>query len=111
MRKFIHAADIHLDSPMRGLPEYPGAPVAEIRGATRRALEAMVDLALEEQVDLVLIAGDLYDGDWPDYNTGHSWHSRWHGAEAASASSSRKAITTPRVGSPAILGCPTISRC
>lgn len=70
MRKFIHAADIHLDSPMRGLPEYPGAPVEEIRGATRHALEAMMDLALEEQVDLVLIAGDLYDGDWPDYNTG-----------------------------------------
>lgn len=68
--RFIHAADIHLDSPMRGLPDYPGAPVEEIRGATRRALETMVDLALREEVYLVLIAGDLYDGDWPDYNTG-----------------------------------------
>lgn len=70
MFKFIHAADIHLDSPMRGLPDYPGAPIEEIRGATRRALEALVNLATDEDVDLVLIAGDLYDGDWRDYNTG-----------------------------------------
>lgn len=70
MPRFIHAADIHLDSPMRGLPSYPGAPTEEVRGATRRALEALVDLAIEEAVDLLVIAGDLYDGDWRDYNTG-----------------------------------------
>lgn len=68
--KFIHAADIHLDSPLRGLAQYEGAPVDEIRGATRRALENLVQLALDEQADLLLIAGDLYDGDWPDHNTG-----------------------------------------
>jgi len=68
--KFLHAADIHLDSPMRGLPDYPGAPTGQVRCATRRALEAMVDLALGEAVDLVLIAGDLYDGDWRDHKTG-----------------------------------------
>lgn len=68
--KFLHAADIHLDSPLRGLERYEGAPVDRIRQATRRALENLVALALEEQVDFVLIAGDLYDGDWKDYNTG-----------------------------------------
>src|SRR5687768_13759889 len=67
---FLHAADIHLDSPLHGLERYEGAPVEQLRGATRRALEGMVDLALREQVDFVLIAGDLYDGDWKDYNTG-----------------------------------------
>ena len=35
--RFIHAADIHLDSPLRGLELYEGAPVQEIRGATRHA--------------------------------------------------------------------------
>lgn len=70
MPKFLHAADIHLDSPMRGLPDYPGAPTGRVRCATRRALETMVDLALGEAVDLVLIAGDLYDGDWRDHKTG-----------------------------------------
>ena len=68
--KFIHAADIHLDSPLKGLEQYEGAPVDEIRGATRRALEKLVDLAMDENVDFVLIAGDLYDGDWRDHNTG-----------------------------------------
>jgi len=69
MLKFAHAADLHLDSPMRGLPDYPGAPLEEIRGATRTALERLVTFALDEAVDLVLIAGDLYDGDWRDYHT------------------------------------------
>ncbi len=68
--KFIHAADIHLDSAMRGLERYAGAPVDEIRGATRRAFDNLVGLAVDEGVELVLLAGDLYDGDWKDYNTG-----------------------------------------
>ncbi|WP_237225643.1 exonuclease SbcCD subunit D [Rubinisphaera sp. JC750] len=70
MFKFIHAADIHLDSPLRGLEQYEGAPTTEIRGAARRALENLVDLAIEESVRFLLIAGDFYDGDWRDYNTG-----------------------------------------
>ena len=70
MFKFIHAADIHLDSPLRGLEQYEGAPVQEIRDAARRALANLVDLAIDQEVAFVLIAGDLYDGDWRDYNTG-----------------------------------------
>ena len=68
--KFLHAADIHLDSPLRGLDRYEGAPVEEIRNATRRALENLVALAIEEEVNFVILAGDLFDGDWPDFNTG-----------------------------------------
>jgi DNA repair protein SbcD/Mre11 len=68
--RFLHAADIHLDSPLLGLERYAGAPVEEIRIATRRAFERLVDLALDQSVDFVLIAGDLYDGDWRDHNTG-----------------------------------------
>ncbi|MFO7761530.1 MAG: DNA repair exonuclease [Desulfobia sp.] len=70
MFKFLHTADIHLDSPLKGLEAHEDAPVEEIRGATRRAFDNLIDLALEEKVDFVLIAGDLYDGDWKDYNTG-----------------------------------------
>jgi exonuclease SbcD len=69
MLKFVHAADLHLDSPMRGLERYEGAPVEQIRGATRRALENLVQLAIDEDARLVIIAGDLYDTDWKDYNT------------------------------------------
>ena len=70
MFKFIHAADVHLDSPLRGLERYEGAPLEEIRQATRRALENLVALAVERSVDFVLIAGDLYDGDWKEFRTG-----------------------------------------
>ena len=70
MFRFIHTADIHLDSPLKGLEVHEDAPVEEIRGATRRAFDNLIDLAVEEEVAFVLIAGDLYDGDWKDYNTG-----------------------------------------
>jgi DNA repair exonuclease SbcCD nuclease subunit len=70
MVKFIHTADIHLDSPLKGLEVYEDAPIKEIRGATRRAFDNLIDLAIEEGVDFILIAGDLYDGDWKDYQTG-----------------------------------------
>jgi DNA repair protein SbcD/Mre11 len=67
---FLHAADIHLDSPLRGLEHYDGAPVDQVRGSTRRAFEKLVNLCLEQRCQFLLLAGDLYDGDWKDYNTG-----------------------------------------
>jgi DNA repair exonuclease SbcCD nuclease subunit len=67
--KFLHAADIHLDSPLRGLERYEGAPVEKIRLASRFALENLVALAIERQVDFVLLAGDTFDGDGKDWNT------------------------------------------
>lgn len=68
--RFIHAADVHLDSPLRGLSSYEAAPVAQLRGATREALKQLVTTAIEDQVSFVVIAGDLYDGSWKDYRTG-----------------------------------------
>ena len=70
MFRFIHAADPHIDSPLRGLEAHEGAPVELLRGATRRAFENLVQLAIDEAVDFVVIAGDVYDGDWKDYSTG-----------------------------------------
>lgn len=70
MVKFIHTADIHLDSPLKGLEAHADAPVEEIRGATRRAFDNLIDMAIEEAVDFILIAGDLYDGDWKNFHTG-----------------------------------------
>ncbi len=68
--KILHAADLHVDSPLRGLPEYDGAPTEEVRQATRSTFTRLVDEAVERRVDLVVLAGDLYDGTWKDYNTG-----------------------------------------
>src|SRR3546814_7024665 len=68
--KFLHAADIHLDSPLHGLSRYEGLPVDEIRSATRAAFDNLVQCAIDEDVDFVVIAGDLFDGDWRDMGTG-----------------------------------------
>jgi DNA repair exonuclease SbcCD nuclease subunit len=70
MFEFLHAADIHLDSPLRGLQRYEGAPADAIRQASRHALKNLVELAVRDRIAFILIAGDLYDGDWRDYNTG-----------------------------------------
>ncbi|MEI2301668.1 metallophosphoesterase family protein [Ensifer sp. MJa1] len=67
--RFVHTADLHLDSPLRSLA-LRNADLAEIvRGASRRALVKIVDLCLSEQVDALLIAGDLYDGSQTSMNT------------------------------------------
>ncbi len=65
----MHAADLHLDSPLTGLERYEGAPVQELRRATRGALDRLVELCIAEDAKLLLIAGDLFDGSWRDYST------------------------------------------
>ena len=60
--RFIHTADLHLDSPLTSLALRNAELGDLVRGATRKALERIVDLALTEAVDALIIAGDLYDG-------------------------------------------------
>ena len=83
MFRFLHTADIHLDSPLHRLEAYEGAPVEEIRQASRRAFEHLIDLAVAESVNFVLIAGDLFDGDWKDYHTGLYFTAQMHRLKAA----------------------------
>jgi exonuclease SbcD len=66
----VHAADLHIDSPLRGLGRLEGAPVDDLRLATRRAFVRLVDTCLEEQAALLVLAGDVFDGEWRDFNTG-----------------------------------------
>jgi DNA repair protein SbcD/Mre11 len=70
--KFVHAADLHLDSPLRGLEAYKddGAPVERIRTATRQAFRNLIDLCLVERADFLLLCGDVFDDDWRDFRTG-----------------------------------------
>ena len=68
--RFLHAADVHLDSPLRGLSRYEGVPADDIRIATRTALNNLIDAAIEERVAFIVIAGDIYDGDWQHFGTG-----------------------------------------
>ncbi|MGM4915149.1 metallophosphoesterase family protein [Rhizobium sp. 768_B6_N1_8] len=67
--RFIHTADIHLDSPLRTLA-LRNAELSELIGlATRRSFVRIIDLCLEERVDALVIAGDLYDGDQTSMKT------------------------------------------
>lgn len=58
---FLHAADLHLDSPLRGLDRVPDATAQRIRNASRIAMARMVGAAIERRVAFVLLAGDIYD--------------------------------------------------
>jgi exonuclease SbcD len=67
--RFIHTADIHLDSPLCSLSLRDPDLASLIGDATRQALIATVDLCLEEQVNALIVAGDLYDGDQTSMKT------------------------------------------
>ncbi|WP_217586023.1 metallophosphoesterase family protein [Lentibacillus saliphilus] len=60
---FIHAADLHLDSPFKGLANLPEHVLTDVRESTFAALDRLVHVAIERQVDFVLIAGDLFDNE------------------------------------------------
>ncbi len=71
MIRFIHAADIHLDSPMRGID----SSVAKIdpvvyRESTRIAFRNLIDYASDNNIDFLTLGGDNYDGNWDNYETG-----------------------------------------
>ena len=68
--RIVHAADLHIDSPLRGLPPYDGAPLKSVQEAPRRACEKLVAFCIESKASLLLLAGDLYDGDWRDFHSG-----------------------------------------
>lgn len=68
--RIVHAADLHVDSPMRGLERYDGAPVDRVRHATRDAFARVIDTCISEGAKFLVLAGDVFDEDWKDYNTG-----------------------------------------
>ncbi|WP_374723695.1 metallophosphoesterase family protein [Calidifontibacillus erzurumensis] len=59
--KFIHAADLHLDSPFKGLNRLPKPLFDKLKESTFISFFNMIEIALREQVDFVCIAGDLFD--------------------------------------------------
>jgi len=67
--RFIHTADIHLDSPLKSLALRNPDLAELIGGATRQAFSGIIDLCISERVDALVIAGDLYDGDQTSMKT------------------------------------------
>lgn len=60
---FIHAADLHLDSPFQGLSGVPEAIFDEVRDSTFHAFNRLIDVAIMKEVDFVLLVGDLFDNE------------------------------------------------
>ena len=68
--RFVHAADLHLDSPLKGLAAKDEAVAAQFAAASRRAFRNLIERTVEEAAAFLVIAGDVFDGDWRDYATG-----------------------------------------
>ena len=68
--RFLHAADLHLGSPFLGLAQKDDAVAARFASASRSAFEGLITQAIEEDVSFVVIAGDIFDGEWKDASIG-----------------------------------------
>ncbi len=68
--RFLHAADLHLGSPFRGLAVKDPDVARRFAEAGRRAFSDLVSRAIEQEVAFAVIAGDVYDGDWKDNSIG-----------------------------------------
>ena len=67
---FIHAADLHVDSPLAALGTKDASVALRFAQAGRKAVTALVDEAISSKAAFLIIAGDVFDGDWRDYSTG-----------------------------------------
>jgi exonuclease SbcD len=67
---FIHAADLHIDSPLAGLRLKDAAVATRFAEAGRRAVEALVAETIASKASFLIIAGDVFDGSWKDVTTG-----------------------------------------
>jgi len=81
--RFVHSADVHLDSPLRSLALRDTELAEMIGNATRRALVNIIDLCLDERVDALLLAGDLYDGDQTSMKTARFFADQMHRLDQA----------------------------
>src|ERR1051326_1041197 len=59
--RFVHAADLHLDSPFRGIGEASAGLRDQLQSATLQALSRVVDHTINANADFLIIAGDIYD--------------------------------------------------
>lgn len=68
---FLHAADLHLGSPFKGLSARDEDLARRFAEASRRAFVELIERALAENVAFAVISGDVYDGEWKDMAIGH----------------------------------------
>lgn len=67
---FVHAADLHLDSPLLGLAGKSAEYAARVEAASREAFDNLIALAINEGCRFMVLAGDIFDGDLRNFQTG-----------------------------------------
>lgn len=60
--RFVHAADLHLDSSFKGIREAERSVAETLRRATFDAYNGVIDLCIDRNADALLVAGDVFDG-------------------------------------------------
>ena len=68
--RFLHAADLHIDSPLVGLSRKSEGFAGRVDEASRQAVDNLISTAIDEDCSFVVISGDVFDGQWRDYRTG-----------------------------------------
>jgi exonuclease SbcD len=61
--KFIHTADLHLDTPFKGLTGWNSDLASRLKDATFKSFQRIITLCITEQVDFLVIAGDIFDSE------------------------------------------------
>ncbi len=61
--RFFHVADLHLDSPFKGVTSMPDHQLKILRDSTFEAFQSLIETAIKEKPDFILIVGDIYDGE------------------------------------------------
>ena len=64
---FIHAADLHLGAPFRGLRALSSSWADRMVASIPESYDRVVASAIENQVDFVIISGDIFDMAHPSY--------------------------------------------
>ena len=59
--RFVHSADLHLDSPFKGIRETEPQVAKILRRATFDAYERVIDLCIDRHAAALLVAGDIFD--------------------------------------------------
>ena len=81
--RFLHAADLHIDSPLVGLSRRSEEFASQVDEASRRAVDNLIQTAIDEECRFLVISGDVFDGQWRDYRTGIFFANRMRKLSAA----------------------------
>ncbi|HIY93259.1 metallophosphoesterase family protein [Companilactobacillus sp. HBUAS56275] len=59
--RFLHAADLHLDTPFVGISDFSKELQTKLKASTYESAQKLFRVALEQKVDFVILAGDIFD--------------------------------------------------